>query len=146
MQYLRIFQLMKVTRRYFTSDKIKSKRGKDVINSSRFSHYSSISFLIPLINYPINYSSSNTGRVMGMGSSITDSGEGSLKSLEMHFSIGLHTTVCFRLEDTNDNSTQSNQSLLHTVTLSRIEHHHPVSSLPPPLSLLLSLPLYLSSS
>ncbi|GMR36472.1 hypothetical protein PMAYCL1PPCAC_06667, partial [Pristionchus mayeri] len=54
-------------------------------------------------------------------------GEGPLKSLEMHFSIGLHTTVCFRLEDTKENSTESSQSLLHTVTLARIEHHHPVT-------------------
>ncbi|GMS99186.1 hypothetical protein PENTCL1PPCAC_21361, partial [Pristionchus entomophagus] len=45
-------------------------------------------------------------------------------SLEIQFPIGLHSTVCFRMEDRNSNDT--NQSLLHTVTLARIEQHHPV--------------------
>lgn len=58
----------------------------------------------------------------------------------MQFSIGLHTAVCFRLyEDTqlasqeiNDDENAGNQtSLLHTIRLEKLEHHHPVSPPPP---------------
>lgn len=56
--------------------------------------------------------------------------------MQMQFSIGLHTAVCFRLyEDTTlashalDGSDMGNQtSLLHTIRLEKLEHHHPVST------------------
>lgn len=51
-------------------------------------------------------------------------GDGSLNSLVMHFSMGLHSTVCFRMKDANANSSES---LLHTVTFEGVEHHHAVS-------------------
>lgn len=55
----------------------------------------------------------------------------------MQFSIGLHTAVCFRLfEDTRLASTSMNgveedagnqTSLLHTIRLEKLEHHHPIT-------------------
>ncbi|KAK6050185.1 hypothetical protein COOONC_12309 [Cooperia oncophora] len=58
--------------------------------------------------------------------------------MQMQFYLGLHTTVCFRLEEgvaiaSNHTDhlfqTQSQRpsSWLHTVRLDRLEHHHPVT-------------------
>lgn len=55
----------------------------------------------------------------------------------MQFYLGLHTTVCFRLDegipiskDRSDHRFQTQKqrasSWLHTVRLDRLEHHHPV--------------------
>ncbi|TMS34084.1 hypothetical protein L596_001736 [Steinernema carpocapsae] len=59
------------------------------------------------------------------------------RNIQMHLSLGLHRTVCFRLMDTTSGTpstttniseeTASAKSLLHTLTLSRLEHYHPVS-------------------
>ncbi|CAA91123.1 Protein kinase domain-containing protein [Caenorhabditis elegans] len=58
------------------------------------------------------------------------------RGMQMQFSIGLHTAVCFRLyEDTqlasqeiNDDENAGNQtSLLHTIRLEKLEHHHPIT-------------------
>uniref|UniRef100_A0A1I7YXN1 CA domain-containing protein n=1 Tax=Steinernema glaseri TaxID=37863 RepID=A0A1I7YXN1_9BILA len=58
------------------------------------------------------------------------------RNIHMYLSIGLHRTVCFRVMDTSgspasanssDDATPSAKSLLHTLTLSRLEHYHPVS-------------------
>ncbi|VDN30037.1 unnamed protein product [Gongylonema pulchrum] len=55
----------------------------------------------------------------------------------MNIRIGLHNTVCFRLEnDTSDRDSlfadvltvrSQDQGWLHTLTLSQLEHHHPIS-------------------
>ncbi|KAL6734467.1 hypothetical protein Aduo_005005 [Ancylostoma duodenale] len=58
--------------------------------------------------------------------------------MQMQFYIGLHTTVCFRLEEgvpvsSNKSDhlfqqqTQPASSWLHTIRLDRLEHHHPVT-------------------
>ncbi|XGW12759.1 hypothetical protein V3C99_013428 [Haemonchus contortus] len=58
--------------------------------------------------------------------------------MQMQFYLGLHTTVCFRLEEgvavaSNhtdhlfQSQSQRPSSWLHTVRLDRLEHHHPVS-------------------
>ncbi|CAI2340745.1 unnamed protein product [Caenorhabditis sp. 36 PRJEB53466] len=57
------------------------------------------------------------------------------RGMQMQFSIGLHTAVCFRLyEDTPlasnvlEGSEPGNQtSLLHTIRLEKLEHHHPIT-------------------
>ncbi|KAK0394580.1 hypothetical protein QR680_000816 [Steinernema hermaphroditum] len=57
------------------------------------------------------------------------------RNIQMHLSLGLHRTVCFRLMDTSGSAQSANisdetasaKSLLHTLTLSRLEHYHPVS-------------------
>ncbi|UMM16408.1 hypothetical protein L5515_013428 [Caenorhabditis briggsae] len=60
------------------------------------------------------------------------------RGMQMQFSIGLHTAVCFRLfEDTRLASTSMNgigdddagnqTSLLHTIRLEKLEHHHPIT-------------------
>ncbi|CAO4364345.1 unnamed protein product [Caenorhabditis nigoni] len=60
------------------------------------------------------------------------------RGMQMQFSIGLHTAVCFRLfEDTRLASTSINgigdddagnqTSLLHTIRLEKLEHHHPIT-------------------
>ncbi|KHJ87827.1 hypothetical protein OESDEN_12390 [Oesophagostomum dentatum] len=56
----------------------------------------------------------------------------------MQFYIGLHTTVCFRLDEGGatlsnhtdhliQSQTQPASSWLHTIRLDRLEHHHPVT-------------------
>ncbi|KJH52080.1 hypothetical protein DICVIV_01782 [Dictyocaulus viviparus] len=61
--------------------------------------------------------------------------------MQMQFYLGLHTTVCFRLEEdvtvmsrnnNNNNqkfshSQQNASSWLYTIRLDRLEHHHPVT-------------------
>ncbi|PIC44293.1 hypothetical protein B9Z55_004708 [Caenorhabditis nigoni] len=60
------------------------------------------------------------------------------RGVQMQFSIGLHTAVCFRLfEDARLASTSMNgigdddagnqTSLLHTIRLEKLEHHHPIT-------------------
>ncbi|EGT52328.1 hypothetical protein CAEBREN_12198 [Caenorhabditis brenneri] len=60
------------------------------------------------------------------------------RGMQMQFSIGLHTAVCFRLfEDTRLASSSMNgveeedagnqTSLLHTIRLEKLEHHHPIT-------------------
>nr|CDJ83124.1 CRE-AFF-1 protein [Haemonchus contortus] len=68
----------------------------------------------------------------GANAAVTRSG------MQMQFYLGLHTTVCFRLEEgvavaSNhtdhlfQSQSQRPSSWLHTVRLDRLEHHHPVS-------------------
>ncbi|VDM61905.1 unnamed protein product [Angiostrongylus costaricensis] len=56
--------------------------------------------------------------------------------MQMQFYLGLHTTVCFRLEEgvtdplDHDHQPSRNQvasSWLYTIRLDRLEHHHPVT-------------------
>uniref|UniRef100_A0A8R1DHW2 Protein CBR-EFF-1 n=1 Tax=Caenorhabditis japonica TaxID=281687 RepID=A0A8R1DHW2_CAEJA len=55
------------------------------------------------------------------------------RGMQMQFSIGLHTAVCFRLYEDAPHDDQAlegsgNQtSLLHTIRLERLEHHHPIT-------------------
>uniref|UniRef100_A0A8R1TJN2 Uncharacterized protein n=1 Tax=Onchocerca volvulus TaxID=6282 RepID=A0A8R1TJN2_ONCVO len=65
------------------------------------------------------------------------SGDDLTRTTQMNFRIGLQNTACFRLENiTNDrdplftdvlNARSQDQGWLHTLTLSRLEHHHPIS-------------------
>ncbi|CAD6198229.1 unnamed protein product [Caenorhabditis auriculariae] len=55
------------------------------------------------------------------------------RGMQMQFYIGLHTAVCFRLHEglplaSNFLEGEGNQtSLLHTIRLDRLEHHHPIT-------------------
>ncbi|VDN82969.1 unnamed protein product [Brugia pahangi] len=65
------------------------------------------------------------------------SGDDLIRTTQMNIRIGLQNTACFRLENnTNDrdslfidvlNARSGDQGWLHTLTLSRLEHHHPIS-------------------
>ncbi|VIO93530.1 Uncharacterized protein BM_BM2400 [Brugia malayi] len=65
------------------------------------------------------------------------SGDDLIRTMQMNIRIGLQNTACFRLENnTNDrdslfidvlNARSGDQGWLHTLTLSRLEHHHPIS-------------------
>ena len=48
-----------------------------------------------------------------------------VKTMQLQFYIGLHTTVCFRLNE-DDHIDDAKSSWLHTIRLDRVEHHHPV--------------------
>ncbi|VDN04610.1 unnamed protein product [Thelazia callipaeda] len=65
------------------------------------------------------------------------SGDDITRTIQMNFRIGLQNTVCFRLENATlekdslfidvINARMQDQGWLHTLTLSRLEHHHPIS-------------------
>lgn len=48
--------------------------------------------------------------------------------MQLQFYIGLHTTVCFRLNE-DDHRDDPKSSWLHTIRLDRLEHHHPVKTI-----------------
>ncbi|CAI4231774.1 unnamed protein product [Auanema sp. JU1783] len=64
-----------------------------------------------------------------------DANDAIKRSMQMQFHIGLHTTVCFRLEEDadtvhnqlNPKDTKGASSWLHTIRLEKLEHHHPVT-------------------
>lgn len=65
------------------------------------------------------------------------SGDDKARIIQMNIRIGLHNTVCFRLQNnTSDKDSifdnvldarAQDQSWLHTLTVSQLEHHHPIS-------------------
>ncbi|KAM3719533.1 Cell fusion protein [Dirofilaria immitis] len=65
------------------------------------------------------------------------SGDDLTRTTQMNIRIGLQNTACFRLENnSNDrdslftdvlNARSQDQGWLHTLTLSQLEHHHPIS-------------------
>uniref|UniRef100_A0A1I7W7E3 Uncharacterized protein n=1 Tax=Heterorhabditis bacteriophora TaxID=37862 RepID=A0A1I7W7E3_HETBA len=54
------------------------------------------------------------------------------RGMQMQFYIGLHTTVCFRLDEglsiDSGKELKNASSWLHTIRLDKLEHHHPVTS------------------
>uniref|UniRef100_A0A915Q164 Uncharacterized protein n=1 Tax=Setaria digitata TaxID=48799 RepID=A0A915Q164_9BILA len=68
---------------------------------------------------------------------ILASGDDETRTIQLNIRIGLQNTVCFRLENnTSDKNSlfidvlkarSQDQGWLHTLTLSGVEHHHPIS-------------------